>query len=196
MRSTRLAVHLASPFVRQRPANVSAAPDVGTHSVSMSSRFTKKSLVNVPGRLVSTPTLDCGVFALRARRPPTSTVISGALRVSRKARSTSRYSAGTSCPSPRKLRNPSASGSSTANDSTSVWSCDASVRPGAKGTCTLWPASFAAFSTAAHPPRTITSASETFFLPLACASLNSFWIPSRVFSTFASSGGLLTAQSF
>ena len=33
-------------------------------------------------------------------------------------------------------------------------------------------------------------------MPPACASLNAFWIPSRVFSTFASSGGLLTAQSF
>ena len=70
------------------------------------------------------------------------------------------------------------------------------MRPGVNGTCTSKPPSFAAFSTAAHPPSTIRSASETFFLPPACASLNSFWIPSRVFSTLASSGGLLTAQSF
>jgi hypothetical protein len=32
-------------------------------------------------------------------------------------------------------------GSSTANDSTSVCSCDASVRPGVNGTVTSWPAS-------------------------------------------------------
>ena len=38
-------------------------------------------------------------------------------------------------------------------------------------------------STAAQPPRTIRSASETFFPP-DCEALNSFWIPSSVCSTF------------
>ena len=52
---------------------------------------------------------------------------------------------------------------------TSVCSCDASVRPGENGTVTSWPASFAACSTAAHPPRTITSASETFVPAGLCA---------------------------
>jgi len=51
------------------------------------------------------------------------------------------------------------------------------MRPGVKGTFTSRPASFAAFSTAALPPRTIRSASETFFSP-DCAALNSFWIAS------------------
>ena len=49
------------------------------------------------------------------------------------------------------------------------------MRPGEKGTFTSCPAFFAAASTAAQPPRTIRSASETF-LPPDCAALNSFWI--------------------
>jgi hypothetical protein len=47
----------------------------------------------------------------------------------------------------------------------------------------------------AHPPRTIRSASDTFFPP-DCALLNAFWIPSRVSSTFFSWAGWLTSQSF
>ena len=69
------------------------------------------------------------------------------------------------------------------------------MRPGANGTVTSCPAFFAACSTAAHPPRTIRSASETF-LPPDCAPLKSCWICSRVRSTCASSAGLLTSQSF
>jgi hypothetical protein len=61
----------------------------------MSRRFTKKSLVSVPGRFVKTPRLDPRAFAFRTRMPPTSTVISGALSVSLRARSISRCSAGT-----------------------------------------------------------------------------------------------------
>ena len=83
------------PSYGSSPSNVSAASDVGFHSVPMSSRFTKKSLVNVPGRLVNTPTFDCPAFAFSARSPPMSTVISGALSVSLNARSISRCSAGT-----------------------------------------------------------------------------------------------------
>ena len=53
---------------RLRPSKVSAASDVGFHSVSMSSRFTKKSLVSVPGRLVNTPTIRLpGVHVQRAQ---------------------------------------------------------------------------------------------------------------------------------
>ena len=69
------------------------------------------------------------------------------------------------------------------------------MRPGANGTVTSCPASFAACSTAAQPPSTIRSASETFFPP-DCAPLNSCWICSRVCSTVASSAGSLTSQSF
>ena len=69
------------------------------------------------------------------------------------------------------------------------------MRPGANGTVMSCPAFFAACSTAAHPPRTIRSASETFFPP-DCERLKSCWICSRVCSTFASSAGLLTSQSF
>ena len=67
--------------------------------------------------------------------------------------------------------------------------------PGANGTVTSCPASFAACSTAAQPPRTIRSASETF-LPPDCEPLKSCWIRSRVCSTLASSAGSLTSQSF
>jgi hypothetical protein len=52
-----------------------------------------------------------------------------------------------------------------AKECASVCSCEASVRPGAKGTLTSWPAFFAASSTAALPPRTMRSASETFLPP-------------------------------
>ena len=58
------------------------------------------------------------------------------------------------------------------------------MRPGVKGTFTSCPAAFAAFSTAAQPPRTIKSASDTFFPPV-CEALNSFWIASSFCSTFA-----------
>ncbi len=63
------------------------------------------------------------------------------------------------------------------------------MRPGVNGTVTSTPASLAAFSTAAQPPRTIKSASDTF-LP------KPFWTASRLFSTVLSCAGWLTSQSF
>ena len=69
------------------------------------------------------------------------------------------------------------------------------MRPGANGTVMSWPPSFAAFSTAAHPARTMRSASETF-LPPDWAALKACWIFSRAWSTFFSSAGSLTSQSF
>ena len=57
-RSNRLPVHFSSPVPRLRPSKVSSASDVACHAVPMSSRFTKKSLVNVPGRSVNTPRPD------------------------------------------------------------------------------------------------------------------------------------------
>ena len=51
------------------------------------------------------------------------------------------------------------------------------MQPGVKGTFTSCPASFAAFSIAALPPRMIRSASE-IFLPPDCEALKSFWIAS------------------
>ena len=110
------------------------------------------------------------MLAPRTRRPPTSTVISGADSDSRFARSRSRCSGGSLSPASRWFRNPSLFGSSTSKDSTSVCSCVASVRPGRNGTVTSCPASLAAFSTAAQPPRTIRSASDTFLPKL-------LWMP-------------------
>ena len=59
-RSTRVPVHcqLAGLAVAALE-DVLAASDVAVHSVPMSSRFTKKSLVSVPGRSVKTPRSDC-----------------------------------------------------------------------------------------------------------------------------------------
>ena len=74
----------------------------------------------------------------------------------------------------------------------SVCSGVASVRPGAKGTSIGVPASRAAFSMAAAPPSTITSANETFLLP----ELKFSWTFCRAASTLASSVGSFTAQSF
>ena len=71
----------------------------------------------------------------------------------------------------------------------------ASVRPGANGTVTSDPAFFAAASTAAQPPSTITSASDTF-LPPDSVALNALRTASSLSSTLASSAGWLTAQSF
>ena len=69
------------------------------------------------------------------------------------------------------------------------------MRPGENGTFTTTPACLAAASTAAQPPSTIRSASETF-LPPACALLKSFCIASSWRKTFASCSGWLAAQSF
>jgi catalase (peroxidase I) len=85
-------VHRSSPVVASRPSYWPSG--VAVHSVPMSSRFTKKSLVSDPGFDVNTPSEDPLEFAPSTRRPPTRTVISGALKVSRFARSTSRNSAG------------------------------------------------------------------------------------------------------
>src|SRR6267154_6066843 len=63
------------------------------------------------------------------------------------------------------------------------------MRPGVNGTVTVRPASFAVFSIAPRPPRTIRSAIDTF-LP------NSFRVASSFERTFANSGGLFTSQSF
>jgi hypothetical protein len=68
----------------------------------MSSRFTKKSLLSVPGWSVNTPCSDCPAFAFRTRMPPTKIVISGTVRVSMFARSTS-ISAGDLRFAPRAL---------------------------------------------------------------------------------------------
>ena len=89
--------------------------------------------------------------------------------------------------------NPSCLGSRGANESTSVCSGEASVRPGANGTATSRPPCLAACSTAAQPPSTIRSASETR-LPPDWAALKSRWIASSLSSTVALPE--LASQSF
>src|SRR5579862_776171 len=73
------------------------------HSVPMSSRFTKKSLVSVSGCLVKTPSPDRPTLAFSTRIPPSSTVISGTLSVSRWARSSSNSASDRSSPLRTKL---------------------------------------------------------------------------------------------
>ena len=96
-----MAVHLTSPVARSRPSYTFSDEADGFHSVPMSSRFTKKSLVSVSGRSVKTPWAVCPALAFRARMPPTSTVISGAVSVSRLARSSSSVSGGSFSPARR-----------------------------------------------------------------------------------------------
>ena len=62
----RWPVHLTSPVARSRPSYTFSAEADAFHSVPMSSRFTKKSLVNVSGRSVKTPCWDCPKLAFRA----------------------------------------------------------------------------------------------------------------------------------
>src|SRR5205823_10340774 len=97
-RSTAVPLHLTWPVLRSRPSYTFLSEPDAFHSVPMSSRFTKKSLVNVPGRLVKTPCLDCPELAFMARMPPTRTVISGAVKFSMNARSTSSVSGDSSSP--------------------------------------------------------------------------------------------------
>ncbi len=190
-----MAVPVNSPVVRSRPSYTFSDSADGFHSVPPSSSRTKKSLVSVPGRSVKTPCGAPPTLASRARRPPTSTVISGAVSDSRLARSSSRVSGGSFSPAGRKLRNPSALGSRTLKVSASVCSSEASVRPGVNGTVTSCPAPFAAFSTAAQPPSTMRSASETF-VPSVWEPLKSCRTCSSFCSTSASWAGSLTSQSF
>ena len=82
-----------------------------THSVFMSSRFTKKSFVRLSGFLANTPMLGNPTLVLRTRMPPIRTVISGAVSVSSCARLRRFSGAGRSSFLPRKLRNPSVLGS-------------------------------------------------------------------------------------
>mmetsp|Transcript_9674 Transcript_9674/g.39812 ORF Transcript_9674/g.39812 Transcript_9674/m.39812 type:complete len:270 (+) Transcript_9674:51-860(+) len=92
------------------------------------------------------------------RRPATSTTISGTVRPRSCALSTISSSAATPSPGFRKLRKPSATGSSTAKDSTSVSSCEASPRPARKGTST---ARTSASALAASAPSTATTPAST-----------------------------------
>ena len=93
-RSTRVPIHLISPVARWRPLKYPySLPEAADHSMFMLSRFTKKSFVNVSGRSVRIPNPDWQTFVSRTRKPPTRTVISGAVSVSICARSTSNSSA-------------------------------------------------------------------------------------------------------
>ena len=148
----------------------------------------KKSFVSLPGVSVKTPWQAEPCTAPRARRPPTSTVISGAVSVRSWARSTSMASAAIAYSCFWKLRKPSASGSIGSKLAASVCSSVASVRPAVNGTETPDAASMAA-----TPPRTIRSARETCAPP---AALNSACTASMAASALASASGSLATQPF
>ena len=173
-------VHLSSPVARSRPSSTPSDVADFCHFVPMSSRFTKKSLVSVSGRLVKTPCLACAdVGAEHAQAADQHRHLGRGQRQQLRLvdQQLGRRSPRAPCAGSCGSRRPSAPARRTTR--TSVCSCEASVRPGVKGTFTSWPAFFAAASTAAQPPSTIRSASETF-LPPDCAPLNSFWIASSV----------------
>lgn len=77
-RSTRVAVQRTRPPARSR-TSYRFVP-TGTHSKAMSVRFTKKSVVSAPGRSVRTPWRVPPWFVPSTRMPPSSTVISRAVR--------------------------------------------------------------------------------------------------------------------
>mmetsp|Transcript_16306 Transcript_16306/g.51030 ORF Transcript_16306/g.51030 Transcript_16306/m.51030 type:complete len:297 (+) Transcript_16306:214-1104(+) len=190
MRSTRLTVQRASPVARSTKVKRSVEPSFDSTRFAMSRMLVKKSVVSVPGLSVRMPTVDPPAFAPSARMPPTNTVISGAVRPSSCARSSSNSSADwpfAPAPSPIKLRNPSAFGSRKAKESTSVCSAVASTRPPTKGTSTETPAAFAAASIATTPARTMTSASDTGLADAARTS-------SSAASVFSSCDGSLTGH--
>ena len=139
----------------------------------MSSRLTKKSLVSVPGVVGE----HAELATARSWRP--------APAGRRRGRSSRARSASAGSPGRPAGTRPAAGGpcrgscgtrprvgSSAANDSTSVCSCEASVRPGVNGHLRRrgrrpWPPA----RPPRTPPSTIRSASETC-LPPACALLN------------------------
>jgi hypothetical protein len=112
---------------------------------------------------------DVGV---QTRRPPIRTVISGAVSVSSCALSTSSSAADGLEPLARVVAEPVGDRLQHGEGLHVGLLLRRVHAPGEKGTVTSWPAFFAAASTAAQPPRTIRSASETF-LPPDCAPLNS-----------------------
>ena len=71
-RGSTAARRWSDPDPRRGPSDVADFD----HFVDMSSRFTKKSLLRLPGRSVRTPCRTPPAFASRLRMPPTSTVIS------------------------------------------------------------------------------------------------------------------------
>src|SRR5262249_52210908 len=70
------------------------------------------------------------------------------------------------------------------------------MRPGVKGTFTSTPPSLAAFSTAAQPPRTIRSASETFLPPLAVPPFAAGAVAGAAFGGGAVGGGAVGGAGF
>jgi len=165
------AVHLTAPVVRSRPSNRRPRRRSAVHTVPMSSRLTKKSLVSAPGRSVKTPCVeppDVGVRARAGRRPARSSRARSS--VSSCARSTSSSSAearvrplqvvaeavGAAAPAPR----------TTATSVCVLRGVGAARGEGHRRPCARRPRRPS--RPPAQPPSTIRSASETF-LPPDCA---------------------------
>ena len=121
-------VHSSSFVPASRASNSSLVSDVAFHAVRMSSRLTKKSLVSVSGRLVKTPCLSRRRW--RSRRAGRPRARSFPERSGSAAVPLINSFGGHREPGLEVVLEPFRTGSSTAKDSTSVCSCDASMRPG------------------------------------------------------------------
>ena len=163
IRSTRVAVHLSSPVFRSRPQRVPPSPKPAP-TPYMSSKFTKKSLVSVSGRVVKTPCGShprwCSTRACRRSAPSSRAPSRLAIAPCRSA---------VPLPGPRSgllviaetIRNRLQHGEG-GDIRLLLGGIHASRREGHRHRAASF---FAACSTPAQPASTIRSASETFLRP-------------------------------
>ena len=150
------------------------------HFVFMSSRLTKKSFVNVSGRLgedaVFSPARE---FAFRVRRPPTRTVISGAVSVAIAPDPPATLQPTGGCPAAEIVAEP-VGDRLHYGEGVHVGLLLRSIRtPRGERDIHFVPGLFRRFLEAAEPPRTIRSASETClpyptFVPVGLRSVELF----------------------
>ena len=191
----RLPVHLTAPWRRRGPRTSPRRRRVAVHVVPRSSRFTKKSLVSDAGRSVRTPSVrPPGVRAQHPQAADEHGHLRGAQGRAGSPGRRRRYSAGAGGPCRGSCGSRRRSARARANDSTSVCSCVASVRPGVNGTVDVVrrrPA--AACSTAARAGEHDQVGQRD--LLAACAALNVLLDrPRGSRSTVASWSGSLTSQ--
>jgi hypothetical protein len=144
---------------------------------------------------VKTPCLDCPTLAFRTRRPPTSTVISGAVRVSSCALSTSSSSAGHGVLALEVVAE-AVGDRFEHGEGVHIGLLLRGVRAARReGNRHVVAGLLRRLLDAAQPPSTIRSASETF-LPPDCAPLNSLLDAFERLQHLRQLLGWLTSQSF
>lgn len=115
---------------------IAGESEVPSDSIKIKRRFTKKSLVSTLGVLVKTPCAELSKLASSAPHLPTRAVISGADQRKQLRLIHQQFFCSCCRTGFQAVAAHLQCSSSTANDSTSVYRCDASVRPGVKGTFT------------------------------------------------------------